>query len=194
LIAGGVSLLVVLLILFLLVLPRKSAISSANSSLDSAKQMTVTLNQQIAQLTQIQSKAPQYQNAENTFKTYIPPTADEPGLIRYMQFVTEKTGGVLSSVTFGPPAAPTASTSSTSSSGGYSTMSLAITFASDPATATDPTLAYREISYFIYQVMNLPRLVTVTNVSVTGSWGTPYTATITGETFTTAQPSTAAGG
>ncbi len=166
-IAGAAALVVVLLVLVLLVLPKRSQISSAQGDLNKAKQDTATLQQQIAQLKVIQSKAPQIQQQMQNFANRIPPVIDNQGYIRLMQLLGQRTGADLLSLSLGNPAP--------ASTGSFDVMTVSITATGD----------LTQVASLLFRLQNLPRVTKITSMSISPTSYPTLTVSISAETYTT---------
>src|SRR3989440_1861056 len=85
LIAAGASLLVAVMVVVVLLLPRASAVNKKEKELDHARQQQGQLEAQLQQLKQARRDARAVQKQLARLETRIPPTADLPALIRFLQ-------------------------------------------------------------------------------------------------------------
>src|SRR5439155_15031692 len=83
-IAGAVSVVVVLVVLFALVVPKVGAVGSKKNEVSQAKEQEQKLRLQLTQLQAAERQAPQERAALARLQAAIPPTADLPGLIRLL--------------------------------------------------------------------------------------------------------------
>jgi Tfp pilus assembly protein PilO len=165
--AAGVAILMVLL----LVLPKMGQVSQAQVQLDQAQRDQQTLESRKSALEDAKAAAPQARKTIAEVHNRIPPTADEPGLIRLLQNAAINAGIDLVSLSPGTPALDTTS--------GLSKIAVAVS-----ASGT-----YFDVTDFMYQIETLPRAAIVTNLSLapgqTSQTGMPLlTLTATVQTYT----------
>ena len=169
LIVGVVALVLVLLVLFLVVLPKRSEIGKAREELDQAKNTTTELETDIARLQELKANAPIAEREIQQLKTLIPPTADAPGLVRLLQLAADKAVVDWFSVTVDAPSEATAGTA-------FSTIGVSITVNGD----------FFALDRYLFQLESLPRAVKVVNVTVNQLGEYPSLQMVLGaETYTT---------
>ena len=169
LIVGVVALVLVLLVLFLVVLPKRSEIGKAREELDQAKNTTTELETDIARLQELKANAPIAEREIQQLKTLIPPTADAPGLVRLLQLAADKAVVDWFSVTVDAPSEATAGTA-------FSTIGVSITVNGD----------FFALDRYLFQLESLPRAVKVANVTVNPLGEYPSLQMVLGaETYTT---------
>jgi Tfp pilus assembly protein PilO len=83
---------VVLLAVFFLVLPKRSQVSEAKAELETVQQQTVQLRAQLASLTAARENAPEARQEIRQVDNQLPPTMDEPGLLRLLKNSVERSG------------------------------------------------------------------------------------------------------
>jgi Tfp pilus assembly protein PilO len=151
----------VLLILFL-VLPKRGQVSSANDDLDAAKAEQATLETQLAALEQAEAAAPEARATIQQVDQQIPPTLDEPGMLRLIQQAGVRSAIVGTTMTVGTP--------TFDANTGLSVVPVTI--------AAEGT--YFSLTEFLYSLETLPRAAKVLNVSISpgGGEGTTTTTTV----------------
>jgi Tfp pilus assembly protein PilO len=161
LIVGVASIAVILLVVFLLVLPKMNQVSEANEQLTAAQAEQGTLESQLAALEQAQAEAPEARAAIQEVERQIPPTADEAGLLLLIKNAAARSGVTLATLT---PGSPTLDATS-----GLSAIPLAIS-----ASGT-----YFQLTEFLYSIETLPRAAKVLTASLApGGGDTEETSTI----------------
>jgi Tfp pilus assembly protein PilO len=148
LIAGVVAVALVLLLIFVLVLPKLHAVSSAQSDLSAAEAQQQTLEGQKAALEDVKASAPDNKAVIASVERQIPPVADESGLILLLQNAATYAGLDLVTLT---PSTPTFDATT-----GLSTISVSVS-----ASGT-----YFDVTEFMYRIETLPRAAKVTGISL----------------------------
>ena len=147
------------LVLFLLVLPKMGEVSDAKEELDQARSEQVTLESEKSALEDAASRAPEARAQIADVCNKIPPTADEPGIIRLLNNAAIAAGIDVVSLAPSDPAFDETT--------GLSTIAVAVN-----ATGT-----YFEVAQFMYQIETLPRAAKATSLTLTpgeaGATGTP---------------------
>ena len=164
LIVAAVALVVALLVLFLLVMPKRSEVSAEKETLATAEQQQAQLELQLQQLTELKQQAQQTRKALDKIDTQIPKTSDQPGIIRLMQLATDKAGVDMTSQTYGNPAAATT----------YSTISVSTAISGN----------FFQLDQFLYQLETLPRLMKVSSISISPAEYPILSLSVSAETFT----------
>ena len=155
--AGAVALVVVMV--FLLVLPKMNEVSSANADLDTARAQQSTLESQLAALEQAEAAAPEARAAIQEVERRIPPTVDESGLLLLLKNAALRAGVDVPERAFGTPALDEAS--------GLSTIPLTLT-----ANGT-----YFQLAEFLYTIETLPRVAKSLTVSLSSAGDATDTTT-----------------
>ena len=161
LIAGVVAGALVLLLIFVLVLPKLHSVSSAQSDLSAAEAQQQTLEGQKAALEDVKASAPDNKAVIANVDRQIPPLADESGLILLLQNAATYAG--LDLVTLTP------STPAFDATTGLSTIAVSVS-----ATGT-----YFDVTEFMYRIETLPRAAKVTGVSLAPGATSSTTTTTT---------------
>jgi Tfp pilus assembly protein PilO len=159
--AAGAAILAALLI-FVLVLPKLSDVSTAEQELEEAQAQQTTLSSRLAALRQAREEAPENQAAIQRVDQQVPPTADLPGMILLLRNAASSAGVQVLSLT---PASPTPATE-----GAFSEIAVSATGEG----------SYFSIVDYLYSVETLPRAATVESVDIASAESTlTFTATIT---------------
>jgi Tfp pilus assembly protein PilO len=145
--AVGVLVVCILAVLFF-VLPKMHDVSSAKDDLDQANQEQTTLEIRKASLEQAKKDAPKAQATINNVHRRIPPTADEPALIQYLNGAATSAGIEIVSLTPGNPVFDQTT--------GLSTITVAISASG----------SYFDLTQFMYNIETLPRAAVVTTMSL----------------------------
>jgi Tfp pilus assembly protein PilO len=167
-IAAVASVLVALVVLVFLLLPRISAVGKRSDDVDKARAQQQNLEVQLGQLKEAQAEAAAVQRQLNRLETKIPPTADEPSLIRLLQNAADAAAVDFLSISPGTPVQTIP---------GISTIALSI----------NVTGSFFSVEEFLFKLETLPRAVRVTTISVGPGGEIPgqLSLTMTGETYTT---------
>src|SRR6187431_1465621 len=99
---AGAAILALLLVLFL-VLPKMAEVTEAQGELKDAKAEQQNLSAQLNALKQARDEAPQNEATIRDIEGKVPPTADLPGVIRFLRNAATASGVQVLSLT---PAAP----------------------------------------------------------------------------------------
>ncbi len=148
LIAGAVAGALVLLLIFVLVLPKLHAVSSAQSDLSDVKAQQDVLEGQKAALEDVKAAAPDNKAIIANVDRQIPSVADESGLILLLQNAAVSAGLDLVTLT---PSTPTFDATT-----GLSTITVSVN-----ATGT-----YFDVTEFMYRIETLPRAAKVTGIQL----------------------------
>lgn len=161
LIAGAVVGVLVLLLIFVLVLPKLHAVSSAQSDLSAAEAQQDVLEGQKAALEDVKAAAPDNKAIIANVDRQIPPLADESGLILLLQNAAVSAGLDLVTLT---PSTPTFDATT-----GLSTITVSVN-----ATGT-----YFDVTEFMYRIETLPRAAKVTGIQLAPGAASATTTTST---------------
>jgi Tfp pilus assembly protein PilO len=161
LVAGAICLALVILLIFFLVLPKMSQVSSARDDLAAAEAQTSTLESQLAGLEQAELNAPEYKATIEEVEQQIPPTLDQSGYLLLIKNAAARSSVSLTTLT---PAAPTLDPLT-----GLSAAPLAISAAG----------TYFSLTEFLYSLETLPRVAKVLNVVLAPSSGDSTDASVT---------------
>jgi Tfp pilus assembly protein PilO len=162
-IAGaGAGILALLLVLFL-VLPKMAEVTTARGELEGARAEQQTLSAQVNALKQARDEAPQNEAAIRDIEGRVPPTADLPGIIRFLRNAAAVSGVQVLSLT---PSAPALALS-----GGFSNI---VVSASGQG-------SYFALVKYMHEMETLPRAATVESIDLSPTEGTvlAFAATIT---------------
>lgn len=161
--AGVGVVVVLLLIVFLLVMPKRGDVSTAEEALATAQGQQTQLEADLDQLIALKQQAQETRRKLQKFATQIPPTADEPGLIRLMKLAADKSGVDLTVNSFSTPR-----------NGDPTSISVNL----------NVTGTFFQIYDYLYRLETLPRVFLVQNISISGEW--PLLGlTVSGLTYTT---------
>jgi Tfp pilus assembly protein PilO len=149
LIAGAVAASILVVVVFLIVLPKLHEVSATRGEAAAAQEQRSSLNSQLLALQQAKSEAPQTQEQIKRIREKIPTTADLPGLFRTLQDAANTAAVDFFSFT---PGTPTASVTGT-----YSTIASSISVIG----------SYASLDEFLNLLETLPRAAKVTSVTVT---------------------------
>jgi Tfp pilus assembly protein PilO len=166
LVTGAIFAALVILLIFFLVLPKMSQVSSAREDLAAAEAETSTLESQLAALEQAELNAPEYKATIQEVEEQIPPTLDQSGYLLLIKNAAAASSVGLTTLTPGTPTLDAAT--------GLSVAPLAVT-----ATGT-----YFSLTEFLYSLETLPRATKVLNVAITPGTGGDATTTTTTTTTT----------
>lgn len=161
---AAAALVVALLVLFLLVMPKRSEVSAEREALTTAEQQQTQLELQLQQLTELKQQAQQTRRELDKIDTQVPKTSDQPGLIRLMQLATDKAGVDMTSQTYGTPTAADT----------YSTISV----------STAITGNFFQLDQFLYQLETLPRLMKVSSITISPAEYPILSLSVAAETYT----------
>jgi Tfp pilus assembly protein PilO len=138
----------VLLVAFVLVLPKLGQVKDANTALETAKSEQATLGAQLAALQQAQTEAPTNRELIRKVQQAIPPTVDQQGFMLLLQNAAIQSSIDVLTITPSNPVFDPAT--------GLSTISNAISV----------TGTYFAITEFMFQVETLPRAAKATSVTI----------------------------
>ena len=153
-VAGVGAAILALLLIFFLVLPKMTQVSTAQQELEEAQVQEDTLSSRLAALRQAREEAPQNQAAIRRVDQQVPPTADLPGMILLLRNAATSSGVQVLSLT---PSTPT-----TEPGGGFSTISVSATGQG----------SYFSVVDYLFSIETLPRAATVESVALTPVEGT----------------------
>lgn len=164
-VAGAGAAILALLLVLLLVLPKMAEVTRARKELEDAKVQQQTLSAQLNALKQARDEAPQNEATIREIEGKVPPTADLPGVIRFLRNAAAASGVQVLSLT---PATPIPA-----ATGGFSEISVS---ASGECT-------YFALVKYLHEMETLPRAATVESVDLNpaegGGTGLTFAATIT---------------
>jgi Tfp pilus assembly protein PilO len=161
-VAGAGAAILALLLIFFLILPKMTQVSTAQQELEEAQAQEDTLSSQLAALQQAREEAPQNQAAIRRVDQQVPPTADLPGMILLLRNAAASSGVRVLSLT---PSTPTLEPG-----GGFSTISVSATGQG----------SYFSVVDYLFSIETLPRAATVESVDLTPAEGTlAFVATVT---------------
>lgn len=156
---------VVLLVFLLLVNPKRSAVNQAQSDYNAAQTKQTQLEAQLDQLQALKQQAQETRRQLQKFATQIPPTADEPGLIRLMQLAADRAGVDLTVNAFGNP----------TPQGNLNAITVDLTVEGQ----------FLQVYQYLYQLETLPRVLRVSHVTITPGQYPLLTVAVSGSTYTT---------
>jgi len=167
--AAIVSVVVILAALVLLLLPRYSATSERREQLREAEQQEEALQAQLAELKQARRQARVLQRGLARLEARVPPTADQPSLIRLLQAAADRAAVDLESVVPGSPV--------TGTQAGVSSVPVQMVI----------TGSFFQVEEFLFRLETLPRAMKVTQITVApGPAGLPeLNLNLTAEVYTT---------
>ena|SRR5438105_5330427 len=169
LVAAGASLLVAVLVVVAFLLPRASAVNKKEKELTQAQHQQGQLEAQLQQLQQARRDARKVERQLSHLETRIPPTAQLPALIRFLQHGADQSAVDFVSISPGQP---------TNTPGQeISTIPTQVTAAG----------TFFSVEEFLFKLETLPRAVKVTQIQVgSGPKGLPQLQiTMTAEVYTT---------
>ena len=147
-IAGAVFIVLAILGVLVLVLPKMGEVSDTKEQLTVAKRDAVQLRAELSRLEDAKAAAPEAEAEILELETQIPPTVDQPGMIRLLSDAAAHSATQFWSLA---PGAPTAD-----ESGEFSVISASLTVNGD----------YFSLDEFLYRLEHLPRAVKVMNVTL----------------------------
>jgi len=165
-VAGAVSVVVALLALMLLVLPKMGQVSKARDELAQAHDQEASLRAQVQALQEAQASAPKTKRQIAKISGEIPPTVDQPGLIRLLTDAADRSAVDPFTLSFSNPTLDTG--------GQFSVIPVQIT-----ANGT-----YFSLDEFLFRLETLPRAAKVTAITVAPGGETTGTTTTTTTTST----------
>lgn len=156
----GVAAAVAVLLILFLILPKRGQVSTANEDLDAAKAEQSTLETQLAALEQAEAAAPEARATIQQAQQQVPPTLDEPGMLRLIQQAGVRSAVVGSTLTVGTPTFDAGT--------GLSVIPVTI----------DAEGTYFSLTEFLYSLETLPRATKVLNVSLSPGGEEGVTTTV----------------
>lgn len=147
-IAGAVAVVLAVLAVLLLVLPKMREVGQVEDRITQAEEEEAALRLQVQQLQAAQEEAPRTRRELAKIQTLVPPTADQPGMIRLLKTAAERSAVDFFSVAPGTPA-PDAS-------GEFSVISTNISV----------TGTFFSMEEFLYRLETLPRAAKVITFSL----------------------------
>ncbi len=153
LLAAIASVIVAILVLVVLVLPKRGQVGKARDQLAAAKQQQTALEAQLRALQEAQLQAPKITAELANLDTEIPPTADLPGMIRLIAGAADSSAVDFFSVSPTPPLADPSGT-----------------FSIIPAQIT-VNGAFFSLDEFMFRLETLPRAAKVVNFTVSQGSG-----------------------
>lgn len=147
-IAGAVSVVLVVLAVVFMVLPKMSAVSAKKEEVVQAQAEEEQLLVQLRALQDAQAQAPETRREISAVENKVPPVADLPGLIRLLRDAADR--ATVDLFQFSPNAPVLDPT------GQFSTIS----------TAVNVTGRYFSVDAFLFRLETLTRAAKVTNVSI----------------------------
>ena len=165
LIAGGAIALVAVIVMMLLVLPKRGEVGEVRDQLTTAQDQESALQAQLAALQDAQAAAPETERQIAQIEEQIPPTADLPALINLLQGAADRSA--LDFFAFSP------GTPLLDATGQLSVLQSQITVSG----------TYFALDEFLFLMETLPRAAKVQSITVA-----PNTTTGTGATTSSAAP------
>ena len=157
LIVGAVGVVLALLMVMFLIKPKANAVHAKQQEVATAEAQQESLQLTLAQLKADEKDAPADRKLLAGLRAKIPPTADLPGLIRLLNKAADQANVDFLTITPGTP--------TTSTDGQVSIIPVQLMV----------TGGFFSIDQYLFQLESLPRISTVTNVSLNG--GTNGSAT-----------------
>ena len=167
LIAGAVSVVVILLAVMLLILPKMAEVGKAKDQLTRAQNEEQNLQIQLQQLKETQQKAPEIEAELKQLDTAIPSTEDLPGLIRYVADAADSSAVTAMTLSPGSPSAD--------ASGKFSVVPVAITVDG----------SFFSLDEFLLRLESLPREMKVMSVQVSTGESAELALNMNAEVYTT---------
>ena len=169
LIVGAVGVVLAILMVLVLIKPKANAVHAKQAEVVTAQAQQQSLLTTLAQLKADEKDAPADRKLLAGLRAKIPPTADLPGLIRLLNKAADQANVDFLTITPGTP--------STSQDGQVSIIPVQLMV----------TGGFFSIDQYLFQLESLPRISTVTNVSLNGgtTGTTQLQASLTVNFFTT---------
>lgn len=171
LIVGAVGVVLALLMVMFLIKPKANAVHAKQAEVATAEAQQESLQLTLAQLKADEKDAPADRKLLAGLRAKIPPTADLPGLIRLLNKAADQANVDFLTITPGTP--------TTSTDGQVSIIPVQLMV----------TGGFFSIDQYLFQLESLPRISTVTNVSLNGGTSGSVTgqlqASLTVNFFTT---------
>jgi Tfp pilus assembly protein PilO len=153
-VAGAVGALVLLLLIFLLVLPKMGQVGNVREELGTAEDEEVSLQAQLRTLQEAQAEAPETQRRITEIEQQVPATADLADLFLQLQAASDRAAVDFFSFSPGVPTVEPA--------GRFSTVGASITVNG----------TYFSVNQFLFLIETLPRAAKVTGIQLSPSGGT----------------------
>jgi Tfp pilus assembly protein PilO len=162
-VAGAGAAILALLLVFFLVLPKMSEVTTAREELEDTRAQQDTLSAQLNALEQARDEAPENEAAIRDVEGRVPPTADLPGAILFLRNAATVSGVTVLSLT---PATPTLAVA-----GGFSDISV----------SASGEGSYFALVKYLHEIETLPRAATVESITLSPIEGSAlsFAATIT---------------
>jgi Tfp pilus assembly protein PilO len=162
-VAGTGAAILALLLVFFLVLPKMSEVTTAREELEDTRAQQATLSAQLNALEQARDEAPENEAAIRDVEGKVPPTADLPGAILFLRNAATVSGVTVLSLT---PATPTLAVA-----GGFSDISV----------SASGEGSYFALVKYLHEIETLPRAATVESINLSPIEGSAlsFAATIT---------------
>jgi Tfp pilus assembly protein PilO len=162
-VAGAGAAILALLLVFFLVLPKMSEVTTAREELEDTRAQQDTLSAQLNALEQARDEAPENEAAIRDVEGKVPPTADLPGAILFLRNAATVSGVTVLSLT---PATPTLAVA-----GGFSDISV----------SASGEGSYFALVKYLHEIETLPRAATVESITLSPIEGSAlsFAATIT---------------
>lgn len=141
--------LVLVLAVFFLVLPKRNEVSEARAELETVQQETVQLQAEVDALNAAKANAPEAHKQIKDVNAQLPPTVDEPGLLRLLKNSVEESGIDFADISVSNPVL--------SSTGGFSIIPVTISLEG----------TYFSLAQFLYRIETLPRAAKVLTGAIT---------------------------
>jgi len=171
LIVGAVGVVLAILMVMVLIRPKANAVHTKQQEVATAEAQQNSLQLTLAQLKADEQNAPADRKLLAGLRAKVPPTADLPGLIRLLNKAADQANVDFLTITPGTP--------TTSQDGQVSIIPVQLMV----------TGGFFSIDQYLFQLESLPRIATVTNVSLNGgangSTTTGLQASLTVNFFTT---------
>lgn len=169
-IAGAVAIVFAVLAVLLLVLPKMREVGQVEDQITQAEEEEAALRLQVQQLQAAQEEAPRTRRELAKIQTLVPPTADQPGMIRLLKTAAERSAVDFFSVAPGTP--------TPDASGEFSVISTNISV----------TGTFFSMEEFLYRLETLPRAAKVITFSLSPGGQedrSELSMTLTAELYTT---------
>jgi Tfp pilus assembly protein PilO len=146
---GVITVAVVMIVVLFLILPKMSSVRTAHDQLQTEQQHQQALEVQLGQLQDAQQAAPETEQKLSELQTKIPPTLDEPGLIRSVSDAGASASVDVLSLAPGTPSADP--------SGKFSVLPVTL----------QASGSFFSIDEFLFRLETLPRAMKVLTVDIT---------------------------
>jgi Tfp pilus assembly protein PilO len=176
LIAAGASLLVVLLVVFLLVLPKVSAIHKANDDLAAARATQTQLQAHLEQLKATEAQAKQIRTELSKLSAAVPPTVALPDLIRTLNDLADAAGVDFLTLAPGQPSAVEGAPGTLPGTAAPVSGALPVGVSVVPVSVTLEG-SYFSVDEYLFRLETLPRISKVNGLTLgIGTGGYPQLA------------------